>query len=193
MLSFYKFFGRSKKKTTASLVKLALWLFIFAKGWSHNSAPACWVCAGKTPACGTLLSSHLVLKTGVPQSVHSILHSCYFMTHPFSLWLLLCFLVSSSFLCSVPGAAVPCGEQAASYQRDHTCVCVCRIPVWVSLVQQWNSHLVSVLLPASPNWRAPFLLEVSHSLWWVINVPDRVTTVILWAFFVPLVEFQCFT
>lgn len=124
MLSFYKFFGRCKKKTTASLVKLALWFFICSKGWSHNSAPACWVCAGKTHACGTLLSSHLVLKTGIPPSVHSILHSCYFMMQPFSLRLLLCFLVSFSFLCSVPGAAVPCSEQAASCQRDLTCVCV---------------------------------------------------------------------
>lgn len=73
------------------------------------------------------------------------------------------------------------------------CVCVCRIPIWVSLVQQRNSHLVGVLLPAPPNWRAPFLLKVSHSLWWVINLSDRVTAVILWAFVVPLAEFQRFT
>lgn len=151
------------------------------------------------PACGTLLSCHLVLKTSVPPSICSILHSPHFIIQPFSLWLLLCFLISSSSLCSVLGADVPCCEKNClksgwPYLCVYVCVydlmCVCRIPVWVSLVQQWNSHLVSVLLPAPPNWRAPFLLQVSHSLWWVINLSDRATAVIRWAFAVPLAEFS---
>lgn len=107
------------------MVKLALWLFICAKVWTHDSAPSYWVCTGKMPAHGSLLSSHLILKTSIPLSIYSILHSCHFIVQPFSLWLLLCFLISSSFLCSVLGAAVPCCEQPGSYQGDLICVCVC--------------------------------------------------------------------
>lgn len=171
------------------MVKLALWLFICAKGSIHNSAPSYWVCAGKMPAHGSLLSSHLFLKISIPLSIYSVLHSCHFIVQPFSLWLLQCFLVSSFFLRSVLGAAVPCCEQPASYHGDLICVYVCRVPLWVSVVQKWNPHLVSVLLPAPPDWRAPFLLQVSHRLWWVINLSDRVTAVIL----LPLAEFQRFT
>lgn len=139
------------------------------------------------PAHGSLLSSHLFLKISIPLSIYCFPFLPFHGT-AFSLWLLLCFLVPSSFLCSVLGAAVPCCEQPASYQGDLLCVCVCRVPLWVSLVQKWNPHLVSVLLPDPPDWRAPFLLQVSHCVWWVISLAGTVTAVIL----VPLAEFQHF-
>lgn len=47
-----------------------------------------------------------LLKTSIPPRIHSILRSCHFIIQQFSLWLLLCLLLSSSFLCSILGAAV---------------------------------------------------------------------------------------